>query len=208
MRPQVHNLDIADADLTRFASNVTGATWTLTNTTTSDGLAHQVTIKNDAVTDHSAKTAAIVGLDANGSSISETVSLPGPSATVTSTRWFKQVTSVTPSATIGGDTMDIGQGGTVVSPWVPLDYIQSAFTVGYWIDVTGTINVTVQHTPDSPADSNPPAGIFADATLAAKTADSYGSLTTPARGSRLLVNSYSTGAEVKFTVLQGHGDRP
>lgn len=96
------------ADTVRFKSNVTGATWTLTNTTAGDGKAHKVTIKGDAATDHSLKTAALVGTDANGLAQTETINLPNGTATVTSTKEFLTLTSVTPSATIGGDTMDIG----------------------------------------------------------------------------------------------------
>ena len=46
MRIKSINFDVADASTTGFASNVTGAAFTLTTTATSDGLAHQVSIKN------------------------------------------------------------------------------------------------------------------------------------------------------------------
>src|SRR5574337_64867 len=92
-----------------FKSNATGATWTLTATTPNDGLAHKVTIANDSATDHSAKTAVITGTDANNNALTETVNLPAASpAVVTSTKFFKTVTSIVPSATIGGDTMGLG----------------------------------------------------------------------------------------------------
>ena len=55
-----------DNNLTGFASNVTGATWTLTATSSGDGLAHQVTIRNDTANDHSGKTATLVGTDPEG----------------------------------------------------------------------------------------------------------------------------------------------
>lgn len=94
-----------DADY--FASNVTGATWTLTTSTITNGMAHQVTIRNDAVTDHSGKTALITGFYGIYP-ITETVTLPAGSATVKSTKYFTSITSIVPSATIGTDTMDIG----------------------------------------------------------------------------------------------------
>jgi hypothetical protein len=91
-----------------FASNVTGASWALTTTETTDGMGHQVCIRNDAVTDHSAKTITINGFYGIYP-VSETINLPGSSATVKTSKFFTKITSpLVPSATIGTDTMDIG----------------------------------------------------------------------------------------------------
>lgn len=106
------------ANLTGFLSNATGSTWTLTATVTADGLAHKVTIKNDSATNHSAKTALLTGTDSADAAQTETVALPNSSATVTSTKSFKTLTTVVPSATIGGDTMDIGWATLLPTPAV------------------------------------------------------------------------------------------
>ena len=82
MRPNVIDIDVADADLTGFLSNATGATWTIATTAPTDGLAHQVSIRNDTANDHSAKTAVLTGTDANNAVLTETVTLPAGSATV------------------------------------------------------------------------------------------------------------------------------
>src|SRR5574340_124277 len=141
----------AAANTIGFKSNATGATWTLTATTPNDGLAHKVTIANDSATDHSAKTAVITGTDANGNALTETVNLPAASpAVVTSTKFFKTVTSIVPSATIGGDTMDLGWTAAAVSPWVKLDYIQNGFGVSVAVVAGGTINYDVEHSFDIP----------------------------------------------------------
>jgi hypothetical protein len=63
----------ADASLTAFASNVTGASFTLTANSSGDSLAHQVSIRNDSATDHSGKTVTLVGTDADGRSQTEVV---------------------------------------------------------------------------------------------------------------------------------------
>jgi hypothetical protein len=94
-------------DLDYFASNVTGAIWTLTTSTITNDMAHQVSIRNDAAVDHSGKTALITGFYGIYP-ITETVTLPGASLTVKSTKYFTSITSIVPSATIGADTMDIG----------------------------------------------------------------------------------------------------
>ena len=73
--PRRHEFDVdpADASLTGFASNVTGATFTLTATEATDGLAHQVSIKNDSITDHAGKTVTLVGTDPEGRALTEVV---------------------------------------------------------------------------------------------------------------------------------------
>lgn len=197
----------AAASLTGFASNVTGATWTLTTTATSDGYAHQVSIRNDAATDHSGKTAVLVGTDADGKAISETVTLPGASATVESTLYFKTLTSITPSATINADTMDVGWVDEFVSQTFPLDLYFSAPAVN--VAVTGTINYTVQQTFDDAFDPTVAtsqgdltwASIDYTAMVSATTSQNAGYLFIPP-AVRLVVNSYSTGATITMNIVQ------
>lgn len=130
------------ADLTRFLSNATGATWTLTNNSTGDGMGHYVTIRNDSATNHSAKTAVLTGYDASGRAITETVNLPAGSATVTSTKAFSYLTSVVPSATIGADTMDIGISAAAVT----LDFSISGSRARVdLVLVSGSINYDFEH---------------------------------------------------------------
>lgn len=180
---------------TGFASNVTGATFTLSATTVSDGLAHLVTVKNDAATDHSGKTIAIVGTDADGRPQTETITGPAGTATVTSTKYFKSLTSVTPSATIGGDTFDIGYTADAVSPTLrpAQDVAQNkgAFNIGFGVSVTGA-TYTVQHTYD---------GLtwFNHSTVAAETTAQEGTYTSPVSGIRLLWTAAGTAT---LTALQ------
>lgn len=215
MRPKLLDFDPANANLTGFASNVTGATWTLTANESGDGLAHQVSIRNDSATDHSGKTATLVGTDADGRAQTETIALPAGSATVESTKYFLTLTSVTPSATIGADTMDIGWVDEFASQTIPLDsYRENAPTIG--INVTGTISLDVQLTNDDVFAHNkeytPAALVKADqeaylwlddATLAAVTADAHAALGIwPVRAMRIIANSYTSGAEAQVTLTQ------
>ena len=207
MRPNTIDIDPNDASTTRYASNVTGATWTLTNTTPGDSLAHQVSILNDSVTDHSAKTAILTGTDSDGKVQTETVNLPGTSATIESTKYFLTLTSVVPSATIGTDTMDIGIVDEVASQTYPIDRL-SDNTCNIFVDVTGTIDFTVQELWSNVYDvANPQQ----DATwinisaLAAKTADTASTATKGATAVRIIVNSYSTTAELQMYTNQVSG---
>lgn len=204
MRPKTWSYTPSDDNLTGFASNVTGATWTLTATTVGDSLAHKVTIRNDAVTDHSAKTASLVGTDADGKAQTETMSLPAGSATTTSTKYWKTLTSITPSATIGADTMDIGWNDVCVGPSIPLDVKANAFSVSLAVNLTGTISVTVQHTLQDIYVTTAPVW-FNHATIAAKTTDTDGNYAFPVSATRLSINSLTAGATVKFSVIQSGG---
>lgn len=181
------------ASLTGFASNVTGATWTLTTTTTDDTLSHKVTIKNDSATDHSAKTADLVGT-ANGAAVTETLALPAGSATVTSVNYYETLTSVTPSATIGADTMDIGWAAASQSDWqaIPRSRPDSGSNIGFGCTVvSGSPNYTVQHTFDGTA-------AFDHSTVAAKTVSAEGAYTFPIAGVRF---RFTVAGRVKMTIL-------
>lgn len=207
MRPKTFTFSPVSSSATGFLSNATGATWTLSNTATTDGLAHQVTIVNDSVTDHSAKTAVLVGTDADDKAQTETVNLPGTSATVTGTKYFKTLTSITPSATIGADTMDIGWAAPGISATYPVDFnsvTDGGISLG--VSITGTINYDVQHTLDdifASTTATQTANWFDHSSIAAKTASSDGNYAFPIRAVRMLVNSVTNGATVSFTILQG-----
>jgi hypothetical protein len=175
------------ANTTGLLSNATGATWTLTANDSGDGLAHLITVKGDAATDHSLKTAVITGTDANGAAQSETINLPNGTATVTTTAYFKTVATVVPSATIGADTMDIGWAAGSVSPSVYPDVRRAGiFSIGFGCRVaSGSPNYTVQHSYDGSA-------WYDHATVAGETSSQDGSYSAPVAGIRL-----------KFTVAGG-----
>jgi hypothetical protein len=104
-----------------LAAGVTGAgPWVPTSQAT-DSLGHQVTIKNNTANSHAGKTLTIVGTDPDGKAQTESgITGPGVSATVTSTKYFATVSSVTPSSSIGADTFDLGLAATIKSKSYPL----------------------------------------------------------------------------------------
>lgn len=205
MRIKEYDVDVADASLTGFASNVTGASFTLTANEADDGLAHRVSIRNDSATNHSGKTVTLVGTAPDDYPLTEVMTAPGTSATVESVGYFKTLTSATPSATIGADTFDIGWVDEVSTQTIPLNWrAQTAAAIN--VDVTGTIDFTVQETFDnvqvegqSAIQNVQWASITA---LATKTADTASTASVGATAIRLVVNSYSTGAELQMNVNQ------
>jgi len=209
MRPIYIDIDPVDANLTGFASNVTGASWALTANSSGDTLAHRVSIRNDSATDHSGKTAILVGTDADGRAQTETIALPAGSATVESTKYFLTLTSVTPSATIGADTMDIGWVDEVASKTIPMPrYRETAPNLA--LNVTGTIAIHVDLTNDDVqvlnADQNsflwvPDSGSWTSG-VNADTMD--GVAEWPVQALRVVVESYSSGAELQLVIVQAY----
>jgi hypothetical protein len=199
------DIDPADADLTGFASNVTGAAFTITTAATSDGLAHQVSIRNDSANDHSGKTVTLVGTDADGMPQTEVVTGPGASATVESAKYFKTLTSATPSATIGADTFDIGWLDEVVSQTIMLNR-HAGFGTMLQLDVTGTLDVTVQVTggrrQEYTGQESWPWIATTNTNLVGLTADKVGDIEPQMNACRILFNSYSSGAELQAYVSE------
>jgi len=207
MRPILIAIDPADANLTGFASNVTGATFTLTNTIVGDSLAHKVSVLNDTATDHSLKTIDLVGTDADDRVQIETIAGPAGSATVQSTKYFKTLTSITPSATIGADTFDIGWVDEFATCTKVMDwYRETAPMVS--LNVTGTCSLDVQLANDNPftiTSDQESLGWVDDDTLAAVTADAHGSLSDwPMKSVRIISNSYTNGAEAIVEITQAN----
>jgi hypothetical protein len=198
MRPKMFDIDPANASLTGFRSNATGVDFVLTATSSGDGLAHQVSIRNDSSTDHTGKTFVLLGTDPNGKAQTESVTGPNNGATVESTGYYLTLTSVTPSATIGADTMDIGWVDEVCSQTIMLDRM-AWVGASLAVDVTGTINYTVEETI-----SNVQFGETVDwnaiSAFSGKTADVTGTASVGMRAIRLLINSYTDTAEIQLTV--------
>jgi hypothetical protein len=204
MLPQRYSFTPANANLTGFASNVTGASWSLTATAATDNLAHQVSLRNDSATDHSGKTATFVGTDVDGFPLTETISMPGASATVETTGYFKTLTSVTPSATIGADTMDIGWVDEFISPTIGLDWRGGIVALNCII--SGTISATIQQTEDDIQVTDRTTINWMnndDPSLVNFTANVDGNYNAIPIATRLVVNSYSSGATIKYNIITG-----
>lgn len=193
-------------DATRFVSNATGATWTLTNTTTGDSLAHRVTIHNDAATDHSAKTALLTGTDADGKDQTETMNLPAGTATTTSTKYFLTLTSIVPSASIGADTMDVGMDVVSFSQAYPLDFYRSIGGVSLFCIISGTVSYGLQHTLEDvfAGPNNQSLNWLDHSTIVTKAASADGNYAFPVKAVRFKTNTVTNGATVTVTIAQGN----
>lgn len=150
-------------------------------------------------------TFTITGVDNNGNAASETLTgSAGAPGTVVSTKFYKSISSVTHTGSVAG-TVTIGTVGTTLSAssnLIPLNfYARIATQVA--VEITGTINFTVQETFDPIlASGTSGAVLFSVAALTAKSANTVSQIDVAATGIQIIINSYSTGATLTARVIE------
>jgi len=173
----------ADTNGIATATECTGAgPWTPdVATVISDGLAHLITIKELNTVDQSAKTFTVIGTDVNGDALSEALTGPTAGATVTTTGYFLTVTSITVSATISTNTVEVGWAAGSVTLWKTV-----------WFNPDKSFNMTINGTVDS---GSPTFGIqysidrtaiYTHATFTGKTANFAAQQAFPVRYLRII----------------------
>lgn len=183
------------------AASLTGAgPFTPTTTAMPDSLAHLVTL-TVAVSNYSGTNVTLTGTDADGHVQTET--LAGPNAnTVTSTKHFLTVTSISVSASLGGNGMSVGYAAESVTPTIPLERM-SIVAANHDVDVSGTINFSLYETFDNVfvlTTDSLDWGLYATAWNAAKTATTVGQGSVGAAGARVRVNTVTNGATLTWRV--------
>ncbi len=211
MKRKVFDIDLDDADpngiVEAIATPDAGA-MTLDGAYVSGGVAtldyaRQLAIASDGA--DSDKTFTVVGTDADGYALTEVITGPA-STTVESAGYFKTVSSITLSAQAAG-TITIGTVDEACTQTIPIRWrSENAATIN--VDVTGTIDFTVQQTfddvqrPGLPARSAHQNSQWLSITaLTTKSADTTATSTVSASAIRLLVNSHSSGGELQMTVI-------
>ena len=216
MRPKRLDFDPANVDPDGLADGLTGVgPWTSTNlvrTDTPDSLAHQLGVF--CGTDINTITITLTGTDADGKAITDTVTGINNS-TVETTKYFKTLTNVSASATLGLNTIDIGWVDEVSSQTIPLDHYMSSPAV-VSVEVTGTINYDIEVTMDNPYPNlnEENAAPFTmteqshlnwvnDGNFTAKTATLIDDLAVEGmRALRVVINSYTDTAELQVYIHQ------
>jgi hypothetical protein len=212
LTPAAHDADgLADGnDSSGTSLTLDGALTSGGTFTSSDGLGRIITIKDTATSDQSDVNFVVTGTDANGETIAETITGPGSGATVASTEYFYTVSTITISAAQGGaETVDVGTRNatsSAASRLVPLNkYGEDAATVA--VDVTGTVNFTVQETfddvePNKADDADTPIKWWDVSALATKTADTASTISKHATALRIEFDSYTATGNVRVRILQ------
>lgn len=204
------DLDDADADAV-CESQTLGAAGALTldGAAVSGGvatfdIARKIGIASTA--NFSAVTFTVTGTDPDG--VAQVVTLSGPNNnTVETDAYFKTITSVEADGALG-TAVTVGTVDEACTQTIPLDYWATE-AAALSVNVVGTINYTVQQTLNKVQDRDAlphQNAVWHDIdALAAKTADLLASAVVGATAVRLLVNSYTNGAEIELSVAQTHG---
>lgn len=163
-----------------------------------DNLGHQVSLQSAA--NLSAINVTVTGTDANDNVISEVHA--GPNAnTVLSVKYFKTVTAISVSSTLGVNTMNVGWGAPAQTRWEQIDYHQNSFAASHAVALTaGTINYDLQHTYDTPLTDANAAQVFTE--IAGRGASFDVQLVAPVASVRAVINT-NTGATFNHYVFQG-----
>lgn len=158
----------------------------------------------------SSATFTLTGLDPDGFTLTEDVT-GAMTGTATSTEYFEELTDVS-SDTTAASTVTVGTADEVTSPTMPLNW-RSSNAATITVNVTGTINFTVQQTFEDvlrsgkTLESSYANAVWSDiSALADKTADTTSTASVGATAIRLQINSYSSGAEIQMTVTQPDWD--
>jgi len=93
------------------------------------------------------------------------------------------------------------KSSTGTSAWIPLDYKQSPFNIGFGVVVSGTITYDIEHTFDDIFDTAVTPTAFKHSSLTAQTANKDGNYIVPIRAIRIN-NTAGTGSTT-VTLLQG-----
>jgi hypothetical protein len=205
MRPVIitRALLTADADgIAQVQTTVGAADLTLNGALVAGGVAQltaQRKVGGHSTGNISTVVFTVYGTNSAGATITDTVTGIN-NTTVSTTLDFLTVTRVAASAAVGTN-VEFGTTGVGASQPIPLDVYLDPFDASLFIDVTGTVDVTLQYTGDADVlTSDGPFVWFNHADLTAKTADSVGTIISPVTAVRLLTNSGTGSAEL--TVLQ------
>jgi hypothetical protein len=178
----------------------TGAATAPTTTATSDGLAHYVTLTAPVQSTLAGINFTIVGTDPDDHDVTDTIVGPASGATVTTTKFFKTVSTIQPSATMGALTVAVGIAVTAITQTIALT--NSAAAAGMTVVVTGTINYTMYETFSNVYEHHPDTASTSISALAAKTANTSGNASVSATGVFVLINSVTATATIAVWLNQ------
>lgn len=147
----------------------------------------------------SSRTYTITGTNANGSTISETITGPN-TTTVYTTLYFKTVTGV---SVVGGGTVGtvrVGFGTSGVTPTIPID-IHGRPEISLQVAVSGSATWTIQQSLDNPWENTNLTWLdHPDANLVTQTVNRQGNYAYVPAAVRLKITS-GTGT-AKLTIIQ------
>jgi len=192
------------ADLLLNGSQVSGGVWSTTSAGYSSGVGG-VRILIDSAGDISSVIFTVYGTDQDG--ITRTETITGVTTTeVLSTTFWQTITRIAASATVGSN-VNVGTVSQIVSPTMVLNWrnnYAATFVVG---GLAGTCQYDIEETNMPITGTTDPATLVWGVTQSNKSADLTGSCLNYSTAARLRWDSYSSGAELQFSVRQNDYNR-
>lgn len=204
MRPKRFTFTLAALDANGYLSTTEGTgagPWATFLAQPADGCSHPVTITSGA--NLSALTFTLTGTDAEGRTISEAIVGPNIAA-VTSVKYYRTVTSLSASSTVGANTFELGWTALARTPIYPVNTFGTVGPV-VAVDIGGTVTYTGQATNGDVFSLASDTLFFDTITgMDAKTVDSTGAPVAGCTGIRIYVASHTSGT-LAVTYSQGRG---
>lgn len=151
-------------------------------------------------------TFTVTGIDNNGLNASEVITgASGAPGTAVSTKFYSVITSIKTSGSSAG-TVTVGTVNTTLSTCSTAIELNHYNRVAHQVSVqvTGTINFSVQETFDPVMDQtvSPSSAIWVTpSAFSGKTSNTNGQLDVGATACRLVINSYSNGATATVNII-------
>ena len=189
MRPKRIHYILSALSVSGYVSGATGVgPFTTIAGSPNDGTGHTVTLASTV--NLSAITMTVVGTNPEGNA--QTATIAGPNNnTVTTTQYFKTVTSVSASSTLGANTMNIGWGVACATP----AYVTALYKVAgpyFVVEIeSGTCTYTQQNTNDDPFSTHPPTWMTVGTASVTATTANVASVGTTAL--RTIITTHSSG---------------
>ena len=189
------------ADLDLNGAQVVGGVWNIyaiPTTAYSEGVGG-VRIAIDSAGDVSSVVFTVYGTDQDGLERTEEITGVTTSA-VNSVTFWQTITRIATSAAVGSNVF-VGPIDQIVSETLPLNW-RNNYSATFVVDVTGTLQYDIEESNSEMAAYTDPVDLVWGVIQSNKTADLTGSCLNYTTAARVRWDSYSSGAEMQFSLRQ------
>lgn len=189
------------ADLDLDGAQVVDGVWDIhavPTTAYSEGVGG-VRIAIDSAGDVSSVVFTVYGTDQDGIARTETITGVTTSA-VNSVTFWQTITRIAADAAVGSNVF-VGAIDQIVSETLPLNW-RNNYSATFVVDITGTLQYDIEESNSEMAAYTDPVDLVWGVTQSNRTADLTGSCLNYTTAARVRWDSYSSGAEMQFSLRQ------
>jgi predicted DNA-binding ribbon-helix-helix protein len=189
------------ADLDLDGAQVVDGVWDIhavPTTAYSEGVGG-VRIAIDSAGDVSSVVFTVYGTDQDGIARTETITGVTTSA-VNSVTFWQTITRIAADAAVGSNVF-VGAIDQIVSETLPLNW-RNNYSATFVVDITGTLQYDIEESNSEMAAYTDPVDLVWGVTQSNQTADLTGSCLNYTTAARVRWDSYSSGAEMQFSLRQ------